>query len=237
LINTWPDLVCVHILRDPRAVIASWLQTTDLTHDYPLLMMLRHWRKSAILAGWLSRKFAGNYLVTRYEDFVQDPAGVLGAICRRLGLVFDPDMTQTAKFRSGGGARWQSNTSYEAQESISAALVEKWRERLSADDLQYIEDMCAPEMALWNYPRVTPTGAPGSLLKIPAICRQVQGETDWIGNYADAYAPNPINRAKELFRWYLCNHPEAAGTLTFSGLESVLIAPDLLAAGTVDQEK
>ncbi len=228
LINTWPDLVCVHIIRDPRAVIASWLHTVDLTHDYPFLMILRHWRKSAALASLSSRLYPENYLVWRYEDFVGDPAGVLQHLCRRLGLAFDPAMTETARFRSGAGEQWRSNTSYEAPEGISHRFRDKWRQRLSEADLQFIEDSCAPEMARWNYPRVTTPGAPASLLRLPALARQVQGEGDWIGQYDEDYLPGPLNQAKELFRWALYSQPAGASGLASDDLEAVMLDPVLV---------
>jgi hypothetical protein len=231
LLNTWPDLVCVHIIRDPRAVIASWLHTTDLTHDYPFLMILRNWRKSAALASRFCRLYGDRYLVWRYEDFVSDPAGCLTGFCRRLGLEFDRAMTETAKFRGGGGEHWQSNTSYETPHGISHQFKDKWRQRLSEADLQFIEDSCAPEMARWNYPRVTAPGAPASLLNLPELARQVQGEAEWISHYAEDYRPGPVNQAKELFRWFLWSQPHAALALSGDDLESVLIDPALVGTG------
>jgi hypothetical protein len=227
LINTWPDLVCVHIIRDPRAVIASWLHTVDLTHDYPFLMILRHWRKSAALASLFSRLYPENYLVWRYEDFVSDPVGVLQHLCRRLGLAFDPAMTETARFRSGSGEPWRSNTSYEAPEGISQRLRDKWRQRLSEADLQFLEDSCLPEMNRWNYPRVTTPGAPASFLRLPALARQAQGEGDWIGQYEEDYRPGPLNQAKELFRWALYSRQIGAPALAPDDLDAVMIDPAL----------
>ncbi len=229
-LNTWPDLVCVHIIRDPRAVIASWLRTVDLTHDYPFLMILRHWRKSAALASLFSRLYDKNYLVLRYEDFVSNPSGFLTKLCQRLALPFDSAMTETTKFRSGSGEHWRSNTSYETPQGISHQFRDKWRQRLSEADLQFIEDSCAPEMARWNYPRVTTPGGPTSLLNLPGLIRQVQGEEDWISHYAENYRPGPVNQAKELFRWYLFDQPQWARSLAAEDLESVVIDPALLEA-------
>jgi len=230
--NTWPDSICVHILRDPRAVLASWLAAPplELRHDYPLLMMLRHWRKSAALASLFRRRFGGSYLVWRYEDFVQNPEALLADFCRRAGLDFSPSMVETARFSDGGGQNWQSNTSYrDKPQEISPRFLDKWRERLPEKDLQFIEDVCAPEMERWGYARLTPTGVPASLLKVPDLCRRISGASDWMEHYAGEYDPHPLNCAKELYRWYLWAHPEVARSLASREQESVFIDPELVA--------
>lgn len=227
LLNTWREALCIHIIRDPRAVIASWLKTNHLTHDYPLLMMLRHWRKSAALASLYSRLFGNNYIVLRYEDFVLDPKKVLKSICKRINLPFSSTMTNTHNFRSGSGDLWQSNTSYEmTTKGINHHFVDRWRERLSETDLQFIEDMCFLEMQRWGYSRITQSGAPASILKVPFLSMQVQQKrTEWLARYSDAYKANIINRAKELYRWFLWNYSNS-DFYAEDDLKSVLIDPE-----------
>jgi hypothetical protein len=47
-------------------------------------------------------------------------------------------------------------------------------------------------------------------------------------NYAGEYDPHPLNCAKELYRWYLWAHPEAARSLAPREQESVFIDPELV---------
>jgi hypothetical protein len=58
---------------------------------------------------------------------------------------------------------------------------------------------------------------------VPLLSRQVQGETAWISHYNSDYSPNPLNQAKELFRWYLLTQAAGISGLSDTELQSVLI--------------
>ncbi|MGC9330166.1 MAG: sulfotransferase family protein, partial [Candidatus Hinthialibacter sp.] len=228
-LNTWPDAKCIHIIRDPRAVLASWKRSSVLSHDYPALMILRHWRKSAALASLYSRRYE-NHRIVRFEDFTQAPEEQMRKICEFCGLPFDEKTIDAAHFRSGSGSQWTSNTSYQVEEQgISKQYISAWKDRLSDEELQFVEDLCGLEMERMGYARETGGSDPGSILHPPCITRQVQAQVEWVNKFAAEYDLNSANQAKELCRWLLHRHRlEYNSTLSREDLRRIFIDPDLL---------
>lgn len=209
LLNTFNDFHCVHIIRDPRAIVASWLKTDKLTHNYPLVMILRHWRKSAALASLFTRMYGDNYEIIRYEDFVSRPEKSLESVASSLGVSLEPSMTVFGNYRNGMKESWTSNTSYDSTSEITDEYIGRWRDRIDTDDLQFIEDFCYPELSRWNYERQTTPALPQSLMEVPKLSKQFPGDSDWIRQYKNRYKFDWTNRAKEIYRWHLReNAPE-----------------------------
>ena len=100
ILAEFPAARVVHMLRDPRDVLASqramWgsraQHIVSTTHD---------WRRSAALARRHQAVHRGSYAVVRYEDLVLDPARVVRDLCRTLDLDYRPAMLDLA-----GKPRW-----------------------------------------------------------------------------------------------------------------------------------
>jgi hypothetical protein len=195
VLRSFPNTRVVHVIRDPRSVIASWREAADLTHQYPFLMMIRHWRKSVAFASLGTRRNS-NYSVVRYEDFVGNTAEAnrLWEVC---GL--PPIDIASLSFRDGKGQPWVSNSSYSASMGITSSHIQAWRDRLSDEEATFVEHLCAPEMAWAGYERCWPDTGLTPFLNPPSLYR-TKGETDWISQYAETYALNGGNMAREAGR-------------------------------------
>ena len=92
--TTGIDLYVVHLVRDPRAAAYSWLRKRSQPDTDKTAYMLRmNTAKSSLLwdawnasAEALWRGSSGRYMRVRYEDFVEDPQGVLKGI---LGMLHE----------------------------------------------------------------------------------------------------------------------------------------------------
>ena len=142
----------IHIIRDPRDIIASLSQGDGrafMGSVRPALYTLRMWRKSAAF----SFAFSGepHYHLVRYEDLVTNPLPVLNQIADFLGVApFSQDWFSEG-IHDQEGNLWKANSSFEAYRLISPDSMGKYPSRLSPEMIQYIELVCFPEMKLLGY--------------------------------------------------------------------------------------
>jgi hypothetical protein len=109
-----PEARFVHIVRDPRSVVASSLKTPWTPRDPAFIA--REWRVFTENNRDFARTDgAGRVLHVRYEDLVADPEPVVREVCEFVGEDFRTEMLDGS--RRGGvtispiAAPWQGNVS------------------------------------------------------------------------------------------------------------------------------
>lgn len=147
LLQWFPEAKVIHTLRDPRAILASEhkKRTTQLQQRLakarrqrqygrvvglrllqpvaPLFIVLYitvAWLRAAHLHYRYQQRYPQNYYLAKFEDLVNAPVATVQALCRFLGIAFDPAMlnpptvdssfarTQERGFDAGALTRWQS---------------------------------------------------------------------------------------------------------------------------------
>jgi len=83
-----PAARVVHMLRDPRDVLASQRAMWGSRAQH-IVSTIYDWRRSAALARHHQALYRGAYAVVRYEDLVLDPARVVRDLCRTLDLPWE----------------------------------------------------------------------------------------------------------------------------------------------------
>ncbi len=117
------DIYVLHIVRDGRAVVNSYLKKYGTFRHG-----LRKWMRSSLYAFYLKGKFdKRKWMRIHYEDLARDPEASLKEICGFVGVDFQDDML---RFREAvnvgiGGNRMRKNTSNEI------VLDERWKRELS----------------------------------------------------------------------------------------------------------
>ena len=225
LINTFANMKIVQIIRDPRAVIASRTKTTHLSHNYPLLFMIKHWRKSFAYALYNNYHYEDNFKLIRYEDLTTQPEHTISEICNFIGLDYEEEMINPNYYRDGKDNSWTDNSAYDTASKITAKFKDKWKEILSSKELQYVEDLCQIEMNKLGYERET------ELRLRESIFSQVQFkdelDTSWIKKEETKESANLENIKNELLRHYIYqdqNNEKLDGDL----LEMAFIIPEFL---------
>jgi hypothetical protein len=150
----------VHIVRDPRAVIASVL---PLDWGPATARAGARWWLSVIAMGLAAEaSFPGRVVRVGYEELVRDPGGTLERLCPALGLEFEPAMA---------GASEVSLPSYtHGQHALVGSApdptrIDAWRQKLSAAEVATIEAEVrdVPTMLGYELDGQAPViGAPGS---------------------------------------------------------------------------
>ena len=154
LADMFPGARFVHVVRDPRAAVASMRRAPFFTDDVAFCAM--NWRKHltrgrATLKGAVAEDAR---LVVRYEDLVADPEQVLRSLCAFLGERYDPAMlafhADSARFMKPEAA---SGFNAAATRPVSAAAVGKWRRQLARREVSLVEAVCGREMERLGYSR------------------------------------------------------------------------------------
>ena len=206
IINTYPNIKCICIIRDPRAVYAS--QIKELTKYYPILFIIRQWRKtlSYFLENMIMEK---NVLFLRYEDFISSPKNILLKICDFIGTDYIDLMIDAKNYKDGFGNNWYQNSSYGQSRKITNKYSKKWKTILSEKEIQFIEDLCEPEMKICGYDRVTTN-------KIMDTCQNPIKDNekniyDWLLPYIEKMITNDNEMQKELIRFLIIKNSESIG--------------------------
>ncbi|MBZ0192650.1 MAG: sulfotransferase [Candidatus Kuenenia stuttgartiensis] len=146
----------VHIIRDPRAVVASrnfgkYMEATGA--KYPIFFIIRSWKRT--VANYLLNKCNSNYLMIRYEDLVRKPETTMKKVCELLEVQYSNDLLNLSNFKDNKGRRWESNTSFDGSKTITTSSVNKWEDILSAEEIEVVEYYCQSELNTLGYERTT----------------------------------------------------------------------------------
>jgi hypothetical protein len=220
LINTYPNIKVIQLIRDPRSVLAS--QNKAVGGSYPVLFALRHWRKSVAYALENMDK-TDNFLLVQYEKFINDPSGEMKRICAFLGVDYEEGMVDPGRYVSKEGGQWEQNSSFGTSTKITNKFSEKWKEILNEKEIQFVEDLCEIEMLLFNYERITPNGIHTSVISPPKFDLDIQG---WIKKYGEDFETNSKEMNKEMERYLLLK--ASSEKVSPVHLEKVFIVKDFL---------
>ena len=136
----------IHIVRDPRAVIASNIASGQA---YPLVFTLRQWRKIAGIAIRCSK--LSNQELLKYEDLVSDKEYISVKLCRFLNIDYDSSMICEESYKDGEGNPWKRNTSYKNKTSNKIQASNDWLKILSEKQIMFIEKYSQKEMEILGY--------------------------------------------------------------------------------------
>ena len=206
LLNTYNDIKCIFLIRDPRAIVASSNRYYENPENkikypnrgrYPLLYVIRQWRKS--IAYYLDNCHrTENILLVRYEDMVSRPYEIFSGICNFLELEFDENMINPEKYLDGEGKHWIQNSSYGAYNSINKKSMKIWKEVLSNEEVRFVEDCCSPEMHKFGYTRTSKSNLFSAYFDCPRD--DLKKIDPWLFDYIDAYMINEKEFYKEIIR-------------------------------------
>ena len=147
----------IHIIRDPRSVVASFQRYTR----YPEPAYL-----GAIFNCADAMKTARQHLeasnkrihLVQYEQLARNPEDEIRKIWEFMGLRQIDGNIQESEWTDAYGEAWHSNSSFHRNDSSDSFDVNKaingWRTRLSSDDINFVETICGDLMDFFNYERV-----------------------------------------------------------------------------------
>lgn len=142
LMQVCPEARFIHIVRDPRAVVASMLKVGKQAkrQGKPSVSFTRNTFaaircvQQCLEAGFSAGKYyPGRMLLVKYETLVRDPVATTQSICDFLKIEWDPGMVHPREKKHSGdktldGIWYDQNMYYRDPETSG---IDKWKQELS----------------------------------------------------------------------------------------------------------
>lgn len=149
----FPTARFVHIVRDPRAVVASW-QTVPWTTG-TLAGDAAVWRRYMSTARGCPVALKPSLYTLHYEALIETPKITLKALCQFLQIQFEPAMLayhqQPSHTVNAKREPWKIN----AKKQLSQTSLSRWQSTLSNSMIAEIEAVVWPEMMHFGYSPIT----------------------------------------------------------------------------------
>jgi hypothetical protein len=152
-----PEVLFIHIVRDGRDIALSLKKMGGFT-PFPWDRKSRSLQETALYWEWMVRKgrhygrqVSADYIEVRYEDLVCDPRRTLATLGRFLDHDLDYDRLQS----TGLGRLRESNSSFRDEEQTERDPVNRWKERLSRQEVVGIEALVGKCLEEFGYSLTT----------------------------------------------------------------------------------
>jgi hypothetical protein len=214
ILTRYPEAQIVGMIRDPRAVAASYRDwrvadgsfdvDADVGHvdaatldkerarrSFHVVLLALLWRSQIRAMLLAAARRPASVSVVRYEDLVADPQARVWEIASWLGFAFRPSMLDVPVLNS-------SFTPFTAQGGVTTDAVARWRELLDDEEIAAIQSAAGRTMRALGYaPCDVPVGwgVARKWLEVPGA--GVRGLTANRGRIAGV-APYVYRRARHL---------------------------------------
>jgi hypothetical protein len=172
LAEAFPRARFLMLVRDPRAVAASWHRASWSHHS--TTQIAETWCRYARAMRRTAGRLDSRCLEISYEELVQAPALALASICEFLGTGFDSRMLRYHEAREDTRSPEERSDHALTFGLPKPERIGAWRTELSHSDLCQIEAICAGPMARRGYSPVTSRleRAPDALRSLPSSWRK-----------------------------------------------------------------
>ncbi len=148
LSTLFPEAVFIHLHRDPREVVASYLDANWSYRTAP--RAAAYWALSVRGAQRARALGEHRFLEIGYRDLTNDPERSLRRICALVDLPFEASMLQ---YQNGRVATLGSRTDGDAHARLRERPTKRrdWADHLDAGQIRAIETVCRPKMLALGY--------------------------------------------------------------------------------------
>ena len=150
LARLYPEAKFIHIMRDPRDVVASQLRMPWINDCY--LLRARSWRRLVQAAAQRAEELGPRrWIDLRYEDLVADPQPHVQNLCTFLGESFEPGMLDFHQRSTQGFEDREQSWKGRTLQPIDQVRVDRWKHDLRRRRVRGIERETAPCMLRSGY--------------------------------------------------------------------------------------
>ena len=151
--RVYPDARILHIVRDPRDVLASKMKAEwsanrlVARHVFATRVQLAIGRREG------PRLFGPRYMELKYEELIARPEPVLRGVCDHLGVAFDPRMLEFAESSRALVAEDEMQWKKETLGPLLSGNRGKWRSSLTPWQAALTERVCREAFDACGYER------------------------------------------------------------------------------------
>lgn len=164
LFNSNRNLKIIHLLRDPRAVIASldrvgWVFNRSVVNsawtNFSLFSTFvqkfcTQMIQSLSFALSAEEKFHDRYKIVRYEDLIRTPMNVSQKLFDLFGIRMTAEVKDYVTNSSRSNHR-RNTHAYSTTRNNVSSLLDSWRKQLSIDAVRTVESNCRPVLDILRY--------------------------------------------------------------------------------------
>ena len=139
-ITRYPTAKFLFMIRDPRAVVSSYLSRKfNVANSYYGAML---WTKEVELQRSFRESYPDNALLVRYEDLLTEKEQVLREVCNFLEIPLEHSMLNY--FQNPALTRIHSGTE-NITKDVDPSMQQKWKKNLSQKQIRIIDALTAVE--------------------------------------------------------------------------------------------
>ena len=178
LFRLFPDAQFIHVVRDPRAAVASQIPIGWDEPGMALASAANRWELAIRRIDLAAARLRPDQLLdVRYEDLVRDPQATLRRICEFAGLRAGEAIEQmiAAPRRGRFNPGWHDRL----DEPVSADRISSWRERLEPHEVALVEHATRRWFDRFGY-RTEPGLAAGPVSSDLRNLRRMRARRTWM---------------------------------------------------------
>lgn len=146
---TFPDCRFIHVIRDPRAVVSSLIQSN--VHRSNAYYASLRWLNDVGEGLRLKDRYGEDLLEIRYEDLVGNPKESLKAVCAFIGVDFEPSILEYHKKGDREYSAYYKKVHSMLGKSPTTGRIDAWRTSLSKREISLVESLCGETMKELGY--------------------------------------------------------------------------------------
>ena len=150
LANEFPEARFIHLIRDPRAVANSLIQSN--VHRSDAYHAALRWKRDVRCGLAFARERPERMLELRYETLVTDPIRSLEQVLEFLDLA--PDALESSPDKASGADEYSdfyANIHANLDQSPTADFIDKWERTLLPREVEIVEAVCGDMMQELGY--------------------------------------------------------------------------------------